>query len=356
MSTHLARGGRRRRVLNDEARAAASLLAASVGSTPNAAEAPRYGELACVEHHPQISDYVPRRKRTVLATLAVGAAVAAGSETLSHGAIGIADRLPGVSAEQIGGQLAVGLAGWTSAIALLAITGLGQLIYSLRRHRVDDLGGRYRVWKWIVWGGLAASANAVIGMHAILGSAAAAATGCSLSIGATASWLGPAAIVGAWIAVRLGVEIAESRSSLAMLIAAACWYVVGGVGALGWTPAALEPWGSWIAGGAAVMGHAFLLGCMMLFAKYVVLDVQGLIEHTPRTPASGATRDGDESTHAATVAAPIVKTPAPAAAASAAHRWDSAEDELDDDGAEGRYLSKSERKRLRKQQRQNRAA
>ena len=41
MSTYLARGGRRRRVLNDEARAAASLLVAGVGAEPSAAEAPR---------------------------------------------------------------------------------------------------------------------------------------------------------------------------------------------------------------------------------------------------------------------------------------------------------------------------
>src|SRR5688500_6543707 len=53
MAAHMARDGRRRRVLNDEARSALSLsLAAHTqGADP---DAPRYGEQASVENHPQV--------------------------------------------------------------------------------------------------------------------------------------------------------------------------------------------------------------------------------------------------------------------------------------------------------------
>ena len=94
------------------------------------------------------------------------------------------------------------------------------------------------------------------------------------------------------------------------------------------------------------MGHGFAVAAMMVFARYVVLDVQGLIEHAPRRAAKPA-------------AAPkAVKTAEPSAPAvpAAQVRMAPAVAEQDDEDEpqqqpEGRYLSKAERKRLRKQQR-----
>ena len=362
MASQFARGGRRRRVLNEEARSAAGVHSFTSMNTHDGAEAPRYGELACIEHHPQISDYVPRRKRTMLATLVAGVTVAAAGEALTHGADRIAGVLPGVDASQISVQLAGGVKAWISAISLLAIAGLARLVFSLRRHRVDDVRGRYRVWKWIAWGGVAASVNAGIGLHTIIAGAARAATGWSLTPGAAEWWLAPLALIGGWIAMRMLLEIGESRISAAIMIAAGACYGVAAAGSLGWSPAALGAWGDVLTGGVPLVGHTLALAGTMLFARYVVLDVQGLIDHTPR-PAKAPRKPKSEAkadavAKPAVVAAPAV-TPAPQrresapAAARLASQDDDDSEEAEDEG--GQYLSKSERKRLRKQQ-QRRAA
>jgi hypothetical protein len=360
MATHFARGGRRRRVLNDEARTAAGLHATVVMSNHDQAEAPRYGEMASIEHHPQITDYVPRRKRAMLATLAGAAAVAVGGQALVHFAPQAEGALPGVATRDLAAQVAGGLTAWTSAVALLAIAGLARLVLSLRRHRVDDVHGRYRVWKWVAAGALAGSVNVVVGVQTIVASAATAATGWSLTAGGAEWWLAPLALVGGWIAVRMMLEIAESRPSLTMMIVAAVCYTIAAAGSLGWAPDALGSWSGALTGALPLAGHAMALAGMMLFARYVVLDVQGLIDHAPKPAKAPKTikapkNDADAAPAIAgsTTTAPAKREQAPAAAAS---RWEEAGDAEEDEESEGdQYLSKSERKRLRKAQ-QRRAA
>ncbi len=349
MNSHIARDGRRRRVLHEEARTAAGLHASMAASTDNNSEAPRYGEMASVEHHPQITDYVPRRKRAVLATLAAGGVVGAAAAALTHGAEAISRALPGVTSGEIRSQIAGGIVAWTSAVALLAIAGLARLVFSLRRHRVDDVGGRYRVWTWIAAGGVVLSVNAMVAGHAIVSRMAVAATGWSLTASGAEWWLAPLALVGGWIGVRLVLELAESRGALTMFAVAAGWYLLAAAGSLGWSPAWLGVWSEALASSAAVVGHAFALAGMMAFARYVVLDVQGLIDHNPRRPAKKAIA---AKTAAATVSATL--SPVVPSAPTQPQPWTAAEADEDEDASDdaaGRYLSKSERKRLRKQQR-----
>jgi hypothetical protein len=333
-------------------------------SNHDQAEAPRYGEMASIEHHPQITDYVPRRKRAMLATLAGAGAVAVGGQALIHFAPHAEGALPGVATSDIAAQVAGGLTAWTSAVALLAIAGLARLVFSLRRHRVDDVRGRYRVWKWVAAGALAGSVNAIVGVQAIVASAATAATGWSLTTDGAEWWLAPLALVGGWIAVRMMLELAESRSALTMMIVASACYAVAAAGSLGWAPAVLGTWSGVLTGALPLAGHAMALAGMMLFARYVVLDVQGLIDHAPKpakAPKKAATKKEAAKKEAAevpaiagsTVTAPAKREQAPAAAAT---RWEEPEDaEEDEDGETDQYLSKSEKKRLRKQQ-QRRAA
>jgi hypothetical protein len=290
-----------------------------------------------------------------------GAAVALAAAALGRWAEPIAAALPGVSADEVGERLASGLTSWTSAIALLTVAGLARLVYSLRRHRVDDLAGRYRVWTWMIWGALALSANSVIGLHAPVARAATAMTGWSLTAGGAEWWLAPMALVGAWIGARVALEVAESRGALCMMVLSAACYAVAAAGSLGWSPAWLGGWSDAVVTAVPHVGHAILLGGVMLFARYVVLDVQGLIDHTPRRPAGRVEARPGAETEASP---PTLKATAPAlAAAPAAARKNEPtppqrrpavvvdEDEENDDPPAARYLSKAERKRLRKQQR-----
>lgn len=336
----MARGGRRRRVLNDEVRSASGLSVASYQSGASDPDAPRYGEQANVEHHPQVTDYVPRRARAVVVTLLAGTAVAAGAQAITRFAEPIAAAIPGVDASALSSQLAGGMVAWSSAIALLLAAMLAKLTYSLRRHRVDDYAGRYRVWRWIAWGGMLASINSIIHMQTLVADVVVAATGMSLTATGSEWWLAPLTLVGGWIFVRLLLEISESRTSLTMLLAAAACYGVAAAGALGWAPAALGGWSGALTSALPLVGHTIALAGLMVFARYVVLDVQGLIDHAPRTVAPVAAK------------VPVAPTASVAQAASPpVQSWsDDAEYDEDEDGV-GQKLSKADRKRLRKQQR-----
>ncbi|HEX6960633.1 MAG TPA: hypothetical protein VF175_02105 [Lacipirellula sp.] len=359
MAAHMARDGRRRRVLNEEVLTASSL---SVAAYEQAAEpeAPRYGEQASVENHPQVTDFVPRRKWAVMATLLAGLGVAGGAQALVRNAEVLAASVPGLSVSTIG-KVAGGVTTWCSAVALLGCYLLARLIYSLRRHRVDDYAGRYRAWRWVGWSALLASVTAVVPIEEAVASVGTGATGWTLTASGAEWWIAPMALVGGWIAVRLLLEVGESRSSVAMLLAALGCYGAAAVGSLGWRPELLGAWGGLAFAAAPLAGHTFALAGLMIFGRYVVLDVQGLIDHKPRAvkPAKpkGA-KQPSEKTAKKVEAAPTVKIAAVSAgdAGAATAEVPSVDEEAewwDEHEAEqgGRKLSKAQRKQLRKQQR-----
>ena len=356
----MARGGRRRRVLNDEVLSASGANASAYvgGLDP---DAPRYGEQANIENHPQVTDFVPRRKLAVLTTVLAGIGTAATAAAIVHYAESISSRLPGVAASDLSDGLAWGVTAWSSAIAFVMIAMMAKLTYSLRRHRVDDYAGRYRVWKWIGWGSLAASINSVTPMHTLLAKAATNATGWSLTATGAEWWLAPMALVGGWIFVRLLLEIGESRPATALTLCGAACYAVGTAAALGWAPAALGSWHHALGEAMPLVGTTFGLAAMMVFARYVVLDVQGLIDHSRPAVTEKPAKVEAVAKAEQVEAKPHVAAPAPVVAAvetsqhsdEESHDYEWSDADEDDDQFDNRKLSKAEKKRLR---RQNRAA
>lgn len=385
MASNIARGGRRRRVLNEELLngTAFSVRGACVGEADE--EAPRYGEQACPENHLLVSDLVPRRKRAVVTILLTGLGVAAGAEALAHYADRIAAAAPGVTASDLVERIAGGAIVWTSTMSLLGVALLSRLLFSLRRHRVDDLEGRYRAWRRVAWVGLLASINAVANIHVMFAAAMQSITGWSLTTGAAEWWIAPLALMGGWIAVGAALELRESRSSLAAAALALVAYVAAAVGALGLAPAP-DAWGDSLTRLAPLVGHMFALTGVALFARYVILDVQGLVDHTPRrgrqkTPpaAEAAKLTAMETATDAPLAVTTVPMSSPAASAPKTSKpaiaapskpavaaapslkpavvrhdeWEDSEDNGEDEPYSTRKLSKADKKRLRKQ---NRAA
>lgn len=325
-------------------------------------DAPRYGEQANIENHPQVTDFVPRRKLAVFTTVLAGVGTAAATAAIAHYSETIAAALPGVTASELSAGMAGGVSAWTTVIAMLMIALLAKLTFSLRRHRVDDYAGRYRVWKWIGFGALAMSVNAVAPAHGLLAKAAVSATGWSLTTAGSEWWLAPLALVGGWIFVRLLLEINESRPALAFTLTAAVCYLVAAAGTLGLIPASAAPWGEIVANAMPLVGATFALAGAMVFARYVVLDVQGLVDHTPapvvEKPAKAEKSEPKAEAKPVPAPAPVKTAPAPAAAvAAASHEVEESHDEEwsddEDDDYGNRKLTKADKKRLR---RQNRAA
>ena len=64
---------RRRRVLKDEVLAASNNHSAMrAAADASADDAPRYSDAAGVENHPQVTDFIPRRYRTIAVLVLIG--------------------------------------------------------------------------------------------------------------------------------------------------------------------------------------------------------------------------------------------------------------------------------------------
>ncbi len=349
MSLNTARLGRRRRVLNEEVLTAGSAIgiAARTDLARSSGDTPRYGEGANIENHPQITDYVPRRFRAIAALLLGGLFVAAAGEMIARHADRLSSLTGVVSPAEITAIFSDGLIAWTSATALLMAACLAKLIFSLRRHRVDDSRGRYRIWRLAAFAAVALSLNSVVRGHEVVARVLGHFSGWSLLPEHAGWWLLPATIFGGWLLITLIREAAECRSASTVYSLALICFAVAGLSYCGWMPAALDNLQGTADRLLPVIGNLFLLTGSLLFARYVVLDVQGLIDHGEAIKSMGqSSRDPGKSKNSG--------EDSPAKRETA---WvDGSEQESDDHPQEGRRLSKVERKRLRKQKSRNQAA
>ena len=137
-------------------------------------------------------------------------------------------------------------------------------------------------------------------------------------------------------------------------------------------PAGLAPVEVIVASSAVLAGHTLALAATLLYARYVILDVQGLIVHADKESphAKASTAERHAKSNAAAVAGNVNDRHAPATlpidsharrkSAGRAAEGDDAwvdgsqpDDDCYDDGATSRpKLSKADRKRLRKERRQ----
>ena len=370
----MARADRRRRVLNEEVLAAGA--AAADMSSEDAGDTPRYGEQANIENHPQITDFVPRRYRTVLLTVLVGLAAVAGAESLARYADKLNALLSTGDMASTFQALADRMVAWSSAVVLLLAAAFARVTYMLRQHRVDDYRGRYRMWRLATWLGVALSVNAVVGLHEPISRVLGQLTGWQLLAGNVGWWLGAALVVCLWVVVRLVLDMAECRGALsAAILAIGCYAAAGVVVATGWSPEWLGAWAGATTRSLPFVGHLLMLAAVMLNARYVVRDVQGLITHRPsRSPKVVGTgdqalqtgkTDQSASSSGEKPAASNQPSPAPAKVAERANtksdqstQWIDGSEQDDDsehNSGQKRRLSKAERKRLRKLKARNAA-
>ena len=344
MARNTAREGRRRRVLNEEVLSASNIAAYSgSGHTEiEPGDTPRYGVGANIENHPQVTSFVPRRFRTLFLIALLGLGVGVCAELTAHYAEPLSKLVEVVSPAEIIEVFSNRLVAWTSAFVLLLAAGYTRLIFSLRRHRVDDYRGGYRMWRTAGWAAIGLSLNAVLGGHELVARCLGNLVDWQLLPANAGWWLAPAALLGGWLLVKLVVDVSECRSALVVFLLAAVCLVVAGVHSAGWSPAWAAGWPGALGRALPLAGHTLLLVGSLLFARYVVLDVQGLIEH-PVVEVSRAVPAAKAQDALARVA--VVEE-----SVEASSTWvDGSEPEADYGDESERRLSKAERKRLRKQ-------
>lgn len=376
MSRFLGRDSRRRRVLTEEALSAstAHLALRAHDSEEPGDDAPRYSEAAGVEHHPQVTDFFPRRFRTIGALAAVGVAATAVVEALHWFVAPLAGTYGFESAAAFDLAGAGGLASWLSAVVLMLASVTCVLIYSLRRHRIDDFKGRYRVWMAAAAACALLSVESVAPLHRMLVAVAAYYTGWTALRGHTAWWLVLAGLPLGWVALRAWLDARESRLAAVALGGALVAYGVALTSYLGIGLEVAPQSEVMITAGAALVGHWLMLVGVVSYGRFVVLDAQGLIPVRVRTvkQASGSKQKNSvkdrevknvasRSTAAAASTSPLRSFRESLESSSAAESQETewvdgtepvSENYDDEDGDFGdRKLSKSERKRLRKQKR-----
>lgn len=393
-----ARGDRRRRVLTEE------LLAASADDqhedperrkTRPTGHRPRYGEAALRAVRPRLTDIVPQRPVAVLATLLLLASCVATVVSVDVASFRPTALKPAGTALRaeaaIGGGATAGarLAAWYASSMLLLAACAALIVFTVRRHRLDDYHARYRIWLWVAAGCLLLSAETAAGVLRPACDTLSRITGWHGS--GQWTWIAPMVLLAVVVGLRLLLEVRECRAALACLLLATAGPVIGVT-----APGDVLTWNSTV--DAHVAGYAIsmsacgsLLLAFLLYARYVVLEADGRAGASPpgassaapeptavRTSASRRAPPSSDRAHAGRRSASAVDTAdaagdgpphrggsrRPASPKRRVTRWtdgsDGADESYDDDDQDAmrrkQKLSKSERKRLRKLKQQTRRA
>ncbi len=111
------------------------------------------------DEQPRLTDLVPTRRRVLALWYAAGAALVGLIEFLYTRLDWFSQQLAPAVPRVLDLAERGSLAAWCSS-AWLSITALVSiLLYSLRRHRIDDYRARYRVWIWAALAWLALAIN-----------------------------------------------------------------------------------------------------------------------------------------------------------------------------------------------------
>jgi hypothetical protein len=345
-------------------------------SDDRAVDAPRYSDAAGVENHPQITDFVPRRFSTIAMLVMLGACATATLAALNYfvAPLAQANGITSTVAFDLAASGSVG--GWLSAVVLLLSSGLCLLTYSIRRHRIDDIRGRYRVWLGASIACLVLSANSVSGMHQLAADALAHFSGWTALRGGAVWWLLLAGVPIGWIALRAALDMLECRLATLLFSLTLVCFGTSAAAFLGFLPRLEARLEALLTSATVLLGNWLLFASFVAYSRFVVLDAQGLItvarparKRAAKTePAKRAVETKPETAKPATVLSAggySRATLQPAKTPAEPDRWlDGSrperehydDDEDDDSSGDDRKLSKSDRKRLRKLKAQNRAA
>jgi hypothetical protein len=219
------------------------------------------------------------------------------------------------------------------------------------------------------------SINASTALHAVLCRAMTHWTGWSALPGGAVWWVIAAAIALIWVGYRTGRDVAECRLAFMAFNLAIASYGTAMALHFGWLSAEVGSVRPAAVAACTMLGHLLLLTSVLRYARYVVLDVQGLIGHRSRRGSHTSRDENRPQTRPARLtaetkngrhdASPEGSSPRRKQAVRRARNaddvteWvDGSQPQADDYGEtpRPRRLSKSERKRLRKLKARQRAA
>lgn len=182
------------------------------------------------------------------------------------------------------------LASWFCSLTLALAAATAGLVYTVRRHKLDDYRGHYRIWLWSATCWLLLSIDATANLHDAFGQIMIWLTGTRLFGGPATWWLAVFGFMIAAVSLRLLVDMRHCWSSAAALIATAICFTISLAFHFGWMPTLPLKWPAVesevhavaINKGAFMSGSFLLLTAMIWHARYVILDAEGLLTRRRR--------------------------------------------------------------------------
>jgi len=154
---------------------------------------------------------------------------------------------------------------------------LAVIIYSVRRHKVDDYRGHYHVWLWAAGCWFIMATDVAASLHQGLQQVMISLTGSRIIGDGSVWWVALALLLVGSIGSRLLVDMWSSRLSSTALILAATAYLTALVAFFHGIVLPSEVSQLLLLQGVLLGGHLLLAISMGLHARYVVLDAEGAI-------------------------------------------------------------------------------
>ena len=238
-----------------------------------------------MDDQPRLIDLIPMRLSTFAIIFLAGASVVAGLETLYVW-------MPQLAAMTSDGRVAAfdldgegSLAVWFSSMTLALAGAAALVVYSIRRHRIDDYRGHYRIWLWAALCWTVLSVDETASLHEGFKELMSHATGTRVLGDGSIWWVAVYFFVLAAVGTRLFVDMRECWLSCAALLATAACYVLAVATQLGLLLPELGARGVMVEEGAEMIGNLMLLLAMSLHARHVILDAEGLLSQRKPKPA-----------------------------------------------------------------------
>ena len=320
----------------------------------------KYAAAARRDQAMRVTDLMPLRYRTIMLLALFGVLLVGGVEFLHTRLASLRGRLPEADLSLLDLNSPRSIGGCFAA-AMTMFAGLTSLIiYSLRRHRVDDYYGRYRLWLWsgVLW--LMAAFNELTGIFGVVEAVVVRYTR-GFKLPGPNVWIITSSVIAGLFTLWLLIEVRRTRGATGTLLSAVALVIMAIGLEAGWLVASEGTARVMLIAGGQMLGNLFALLALSLHARHVIREAYGLgRKRKGRLAADKMQEQGGSSTSGATATRPAGSTSASqgSSAGTAGNQGMSDYDDEDDDQDENRNLSRAERKRLRREKKleQRRAA
>jgi hypothetical protein len=318
----------------------------------------RYSAAALVSRQPPVTCLIPKRVSSLVILGLLGLTAIAGVELLYTNVYQTCPREHRAALSAFDVNASGSLAAWLGSLLLSLTAAASLMVYKIRRHRLDDYRGRYRIWFWAALAFLVISIDVTAGLHAGVSHFLTQVSGTCLYGDGSLWWILILGVIFALGLIELAVEMRRCPAAWMALAVAAGGYLTAACLRTRIPALDCEMLAVMLQSGGVLLGHLSLAFAVVCYARYVYRDAQGELPRKQTAedasePAVGGRRaEGRKVTRASGSRSLRVDT----AHASADNRGDqAAEDAVDAEEepspGDGKRLSKSERRRLRKQAR-----